>query len=563
MEAFAKIQKQIEKQLAGIFGLPEGYEIKWQTPPKPEWGDMALPIFEIAKIAGMANQDAVGAAQKIKLPPGIEEMKVVGGYVNFFIDAKIIAPSVLRQVNKEFGQNKLGQNKKIMFEFSQPNTHKEFHIGHVRNAVLGQSLVNILKASGYRVIAANYLGDVGAHVAKWIWCYQKWHPKEEPKDKVKFLSRVYEEATEKAELDPKYKEEIAEAQRRLEQGDKELVNIWKKSRRWSLEAFNKIYKTLGVKFDVDFFESEEEKPGKELVKKLLQEKIAKKSQGAIVMDLEKYNLGIFLLLKSDGSALYATKDLALAFKKFKKYKLDQSWYLVDSRQSLYFNQLFRTLELAGLKKPLKHLIYEFVSLPEGVISSRAGRMVSFNDLYDKVFDMAEAETRKRHQKWTVKKLAHVSKTIALAAIKFDMLKQSREKQIVFDPKQALSFEGFTGPYLLYSLARINSILKKAGAKKKKTGKIDNFSIEPIEKQLLLKIEKFPRQVEQSAKISEPAVIAQHLFDLCQSFAEFYHQLPVIKAQEPVRAWRIELIKRVKQMIENGMDLLGIDVLEEM
>ncbi|NIP32682.1 arginine--tRNA ligase, partial [Candidatus Saccharibacteria bacterium] len=438
------------------------------------------------------------------------KIEAAGPYINFFVKPNAIAKITLENISKQknkFGQSGVGEKKKILLEFSQPNTHKEFHIGHTRNALLGQSLVNILQASGYKVIPANYIGDTGAHVSKWLWAYEKFHQGEEPReDRAKFLSQVYQEAVEKISADENLKEEVSQIHQKLEKGDKELNQIWKKSRDWSIGEFKKIYKILNVDFDVYFYESEEEGPGKKMVADLLEKGIAKESQGAIIIDLEKYNLGVLLLLRSDGTVLYATKDIPLAFKKFEKFKIDESWYLVDSRQSFYFQQLFKTLEIIGLKKPLKHLVYEFVATPEGVISSRAGEVPSFTNTYEFVSDLAEQSTKQRHPDWSVKKINQTAKIIALAAIKFEMLKSSREREIVFDPKKALSFEGFTGPYLLYTVARINSILKK-----EKPGKIKDWNtikIAPLEKQLVIKMLSFPEIVAEAARSAQPSIIAQ-------------------------------------------------------
>ncbi|MBU0648893.1 arginine--tRNA ligase, partial [Patescibacteria group bacterium] len=406
-----QIKKNLEKQIFAVFGLPKNFEIKWQTPPNPAWGDLALPIFEIAKTPKVQGDEIVKKVQKLKLPASVEKIETKAGYVNFFLEPNFLARGLAKELAaKSLGKKNSGKKKTIMLEFSQPNTHKEFHVGHLRGSVLGQSLVNILQAHGDKVIAANYLGDVGAHVAKWLWCYKKWHDGEEPgADKAKFLSKIYQEAAKKSEANPEHKKEVAQIQKKLEQGDRTLLRVWKKTRKWSIDEFKKIYKILGVNFDIYFYESEEEAPGKKIVEKLRRRGIAKTSRGAAVMDLEKYNLEIFLLQKADGAALYATKDLALAFKKFKKYKIDESWHLVDVRQTLYFRQLFKTLRLAGLKKIFKHLAYEFVSLPEGVISSRSGRMVGFNEIFEKVSGLAAQETAKRHKGWPKKKIERASR----------------------------------------------------------------------------------------------------------------------------------------------------------
>lgn len=537
------------------------------TPPDKKMGDFSFACFGPAK---KQKKDPAKLGQEIvaKLKGEnkfFEKIEAAGPYINFFINPNAVAKITLENISKQknkFGQSRQDKKNKILLEFSQPNTHKEFHIGHARNALLGQSLVNILHASGYKVIPANYIGDTGAHVSKWIWAYQKFHRGEEPReDRAKFLSQVYQEAVEKISADEGLKKEVSQIHQKLEQGDKELIGIWKKSRGWSMEEFKKIYKILNIDFDVYFYESEEEGPGKKMVAELIEQGVAKESQGAVIIDLEKYNLGVLLLLRSDGTMLYATKDIPLAFKKFEKFKIDESWYLVDSRQSFYFQQLFKALEIIGLKKPLKHLIYEFVATPEGVISSRAGQVPSFIDTFEFVTGLAEQSTKQRHPEWPEKKINQTAKIIALAAIKFEMLKSSREREIVFDPKKALSFEGFTGPYLLYTSARINSILKKQRPGRVRDWK--NITIAPLEKQLVIKMLSFPEIVAEAAESAQPSIISQYLFDLAQKFAEFYHEINVLKAEEPERTWRLGLIRDIKQVLENGLGLLGIESLEEM
>jgi len=228
---------------------------------------------------------------------------------------------------------------------------------------------------------------------------------------------------------------------------------------------------------------------------------------------------------------------------------------------MYFKQLFKTLELMGFDKPMRHVDYEFVSTPEGVISSRRGEVPTFMNLYNYVVDMAAVSTRERHSDWPENKVRQIAQKIALSAIKYEMLKSSRGREIVIDPQKALSFEGFTGPYLLYTLARINSILKKEKPRKIKDWK--SIVIAPLEKQLVIKMLTFSEIVAESAKTAQPSIVAQYLFELAQKFAEFYHEINVLKAEEPEKTWRLGLIKDIKHVLENGLDLLGIEFLEEM
>jgi len=560
-----KIKKEIIKILATAKIKVKAEDIV--RPPDDNMGDFSFPCFKLAKEQGKNPADL---AKEILESMGViksifEKIENTGPYVNFFINANELAKLTVDHIEKTqalYGRCNIGKGRKMMLEFSQPNTHKEFHIGHSRGTLLGQSLVNILRVSGYRPIAANYIGDTGAHVSKWLWAYKKFHKGNVPKEqRALFLNNVYQEANAKIEENEKYKEEVAETQMKLEKKDKDLVKIWEMTKEWSLDEFKRIYKVLGIKFDIYYFESEQEADGKRLVKKMIKQGLAKKSEGAIIVDLEKYNLGIFLVLRTDGTALYSTKDLALAFKKFKKYRLAESWYLVDTRQELFMKQVFATLELLGLKKPLRHIAYEFVSTPEGVISSRKGEILSFANFYDHIFGMARASTTERHKDWQETKIDDVARVIALSAIKFEMLKTSREREIMFDPKKALAFEGFTGPYILYTLARINSILKKDKAKKFKKWKYIN--IERTEKRLLLKLLMYPDVVAEAAHEAEPAIISQYIFDLAQRFSEFYHVINILKAKDTEKAWRLALIKNTKQVLENGLKLLGIEHVQEM
>lgn len=560
-----KIKKEIIKILASakIKVLDEDIV----QPPDDNMGDFAFPCFKLAKEQGKNPADlakeiveSMGTIKSI-----FEKIENTGGYINFFISSSELAKLTLSHIEKSqalYGRCNIGKGRKMMLEFSQPNTHKEFHIGHSRGTLLGQSLVNILKASGYRPIAANYIGDTGAHVSKWLWAYKKFHKGNVPKDqRALFLNNVYQEAIAKLEENEKYKEEVAETQISMEKKNPELVKIWQMTKEWSMDEFHRIYKMLGINFDIFYFESNQEADGKRLVKKMIKQGLAKKSEGAIIVDLEKYDLGIFLVLRTDGTALYATKDLALAFKKFKKYRLAESWYLVDTRQTLFMKQVFATLELLGLKKPFRHIAYEFVSTPEGVISSRKGEILSFVNFYAHIFGMARTSTAERHKDWSEEKIDKTARIIALSAIKFEMLKTSREREIMFDPDKALAFEGFTGPYILYTLARINSILKKDKAKKFKNWK--NINIEKTEKRLVLKLLMYPDIVAEAAREAESAVVSQYLFDLAQKFAEFYHVINILKAKDPEKAWRLALIKNTKQVLENGLKLLGIEHTQEM
>jgi len=562
-----KIKKQIIDLIAQAIEVDfDLHKLEVVVPPDSMMVDLAVPCFYLSKITRQSpNQIAQELAEKINSGGVIKEIKNIGAYLNFFIDPEILGKSVNNEIqkNKDIYGGAKNSPKKIMLEFSQPNTHKEFHVGHLRNAILGNSLVNILRFSGHKVTAVNYIGDIGAHVAKCLWAYDKFYSaKELPENKGKFLGQVYTDGSQKIESNLEYKKEVDEVLQKLETGDKKWTALWKKTRKWSLDDFDRIYKILGVKFDHFFYESEVEKPGKKMVAELLEQGVAQKSEGAVIIDLEKYHLKQFLLLKSDGSSLYSTKELALAKLKFEKFKIDESIVVVDSRQSFYLQQFFKTMEVIGFDKKMIHIPYEFVTLKDGAMASRKGNVVLFEDFYNQVVDRATIETKNRHEDWPEKKINEVARKIALSAIKFNMLKVGNNSVITFDIDEALSFDGFSGPYIQYTCSRISSVLKKA--------KVTTFSTidysklnSDLEKEILLQLASFPEVVAESAKNYDPSQVAKYLFDLAKLFSAFYQKSPIINSTKEIKEARLILVDSIRKVLINGLDLLGIEPLDQM
>lgn len=562
-----KIKKQILDLIAQAVEIDfDLHKLEVVVPPDSTMGDLAVPCFYLSKLTRQSpNQVAESLAEKINPGGVIKDIKNIGPYLNFFIDPEVLGKNVNNEIQKnkaDYGRAEK-RSEKIMLEFSQPNTHKEFHVGHLRNAILGNSLVNLLRFSGHKVIAANYIGDIGAHVAKCLWAYDKFYQDQElPENKGKFLGQVYTESSQKIEANPEYKKEVDEVLQKLEAGDKKWTALWKKTRKWSLDDFDNIYKILGIKFDHFFYESEVEKPGKKMVAELLEQGIAQKSEGAVIIDLEKYNLKQFLLLKSDGSSLYSTKELALAKLKFEKFKIDESIVVVDSRQSFYLQQFFKTMEVIGFDKKMVHIPYEFVTLKDGAMASRKGNVVLFEEFYNQVVTRATIETKKRHEDWSDKKITEVARKIALAAIKFNMLKVGNNSIITFDIDEALSFDGFSGPYIQYTCSRISSVLKKA--------KITTFSTidytklnSDLEKEILLQLASFPEVVADAALNYDPSQIAKYLFDLSRLFSAFYQKAPIINSPKEIKEARLMLADSIRKVLINGLDLLGIEPLDQM
>lgn len=538
-----------------------------ETPPDASLGDLAFPCFELAKGEGKNPAEiARELAAKIGPTDFIETIQAVGPYVNFSFKNETYAQHVLNDVREgvdRYGTSKLGVGTKVLVEYAQPNTHKVLHVGHLRNAALGQAVVNILRANGYEVIPASYIGDSGADVAKTIWGLKKFHDGEQaPKeDRANWLGAIYVEANKYLEEHPDAKEEVSEVQQKLEAHEEPWYSLWKETRQWSLDGFKAAFAELGVKPEVWYFESEVEQDGKQIVQKLLTDGVAKKSQGATIIDLEDEDLGAFLVLKSDGTTLYSTWDLALALKKEKDHAPDRQLFVVDVRQSLHFKQLFATLKRMGFTPQLTHIPYDMVTMPEGAMSSRKGNIVTFDSLRDTMVERIEEETRKRHEDWDEKKIQQTAKTIAIGSMLFMMLRQDPNSIITFDLEEALSFDGFTGPYLQYTVARIESIKKKTKVKPKADA---SKLTHALENELIRKLAEYPGVVERAGKAFHVSLVAQWAFETAKVFAEYYHEVRVINEESDENtAARLALIDAVRISLANAMNLLGMGILKEM
>lgn len=541
-----------------------------ETPPDTKMGDTAFPCFAIAKGEGR-NPVEIASELAAKIGPSkyIERIMSAGPYVNFVFAKEPITQDVLDQVKKmgeKYGEGTTGAGKTVLVEYAQPNTHKEFHIGHVRSAVYGQTVVNIMRANGYKTIGASYIGDIGAHVAKALWGLKKFLSEEElsslaKEDCARTLGEIYTKATQFVDEHEEAKLEIANVQRKLEAQEEPWFSLWKETRKWSLEEFKRIFRELHVAPDAWYYESDVEELGKKMVNKMLTDGVAKKSEGATVVDLSNEDLGVFLILKSDGSTLYATKDLALAYEKEKKFEPDRQIFVVDVRQSLYFKQLFATLRRLGFTKQLTHLAFDMVTLPEGAMASRSGNIVRYEDVRNSMTDRLRDETRERHEDWSEKQVDQVAYTIAMSGMMFMMLRQDPKSIITFDMEEALSFDGFTGPYILYTIARIESIKRKAPYKSKA---VASKLTHEKEYELVRQLANYPALISEIGASFHVSALAQWVFETSQLFSEYYHDVRINDEEDKiVTSSRLALIEAVEQVLTNAMQLLGIDVLKEM
>lgn len=572
------------------FPLPE--KIQWNPVPfNGEWG-ISTSFFQLAALEARQTKERTGTAinvqqraqeiaaslaQRIGSPAGFSRVEAVKGYLNLYYSTGVytrkIVDAVLEQ-NEKFGHGE-PKGERILVEFSQPNTHKAFHVGHLRNVVLGDSLCNILEAAGFDVIRANYINDTGLHVIKWLWDYQKHHAGEVPgADKTRWMGDIYAEANRRLEEDPNGEVEVRLLYARWDQRDAEVMRLWEQTRLWSLEGFDQIYSLLGVRFDKIYYDHEMEKPGQELVDELIRQGIAidERPEGPVIIRLDdllglsKETYRVLVILRSDGTSLYATKDLPLAVRKFEDYDPDRSVYVIDVRQSLYLQQIFKTLEVMGhpdWAKRCFHMSYEIVNLPGNVtLASREGTVVLLEDLVREAKARALQVVKEKNPSLTQAEMQQVAHLVALGAIKYPMLARDSTKVVTFDWQSALDFNGQAAPYIQYAHVRANSILRRMEGPLPEPLTPD-YDLEPSEIQLVDLISRLPGEIQRAALENKPLHIANLAYDLAKAFNDFYTQCQVLKASSEVRLNRLRLVAATRQVIAILLNLLGIQAPELM
>jgi arginyl-tRNA synthetase len=654
-----------------------------------------------------AQELAAQVAAKIAETGRFAAVEAVNGYINITYNANTVASNLMSEV---FGQgDRYGwapegsQSEKVMIEHSQLNTHKAAHVGHLRNICLGVAVTNISRAAGYNTLPVNYIGDIGRHVIRCLWCYQNFHLGEEPQgdaSKGRWLGDIYAEAdarlnfrkealaflnaliqedlvfaaavdrmlrflwrtntvdgediayllgrissqqpidlaelrdenviatfwpivgeqlqlqldnvSEEIEIDesvdvdaatdvtpsmsieerlaawqalseniawwpyvPEWDQQTRDMFQLWEQKDPEFVALWQKTRDWSMADLYRIFDEFGATFEHYFWESEVEDPGREIVKELLERDIAEISDGLPVVKIDE-KLGLTTetyrtmpILRSDGTTLYSTKDLALTKLKFEEYDIDRSIWVVDVRQSLYFDQIFKILELYGFEQAEEciHLGYEFVALPSGAISSRKGNAPMLEDVRDAMLERALSVIQEKNPTLPAETQQKVARQVAIGAIKYVMLARDGNKVIIFDPEEALSFEGHAAPYIQYAHARASRILENGGidisALASNLEALDFGEAQPEELALLSAIADFPGVVHRAAEELRPLHITNYVFEVAKRFNDFYHACPVLISEEPVRTARLTLVAATRTTLKNGLALLGIEAPEIM
>jgi arginyl-tRNA synthetase len=545
--------------------LPDTIEITLEVPPDRTLGDFAFPCFPLAKVLKKSPQlIAHDLAAKLHAEDFLEKVVSTGPYVNFFLNKKQLAVEVLHVIHKQ--QEKYGsafQKQKVMVEFSSPNTNKPLHLGHMRNIALGDAVSRILAFLGNYVVKACLVNDRGIHICKSMLAYKKWGKNKSPNVKGDmFVGKYYVMFAKQVAECPELEEEVRTMLQQWEQGDEETVALWKKMNQWVYDGFEQTYKKLGISFDTYYYESDVYSYGKEVVLDGLKRDVFVKKDGAVYALLEDVKLPDKVLIRSDGTTIYMTQDLYLAQKKFQDYNLTKSIYVVGSEQDMHFKQLFAILKKLGLKQAegCFHLSYGMVLLPEGKMKSREGTAVDADGLMAEMETLAAVEIRKR-QELSKKETERRAHHVGIAALKFHLLKIDPVKYMVYNPKESLSFEGETGPYVQYTHARIASILRKHG---KELAEVDVSFLGEKGLTMARMLEQFPTVVECAGLHYKPSLLCRYLLDLCQEFNSYYHDVPVLKAEnEAIKEARLYLLAGVKHVLHTGLGLLGIEALEEM
>lgn len=544
----------------------ENPDVDLDHPANPDFGDYSTSVA--LKLTKILKKNPFEIAQEIvkNLPKDLNIKKIEvlkPGFINFWISDEFLVLNVSDLLKKEkfnYPKYHLGKNKKVMVEFAHPNTHKLFHIGHLRNISTGESVVRILKAVGNRVIRGNYQGDVGLHIAKCLYGIRNSkfdiHKLNNLQTKIEFLGKMYSSGTKAYEDNPNAKEQIIKINKMIYDRDPGIMPLWTETRQWSLDYFDENYKRFYSYFDRLYFESEFYKRGVEIVKQSLEKGILEKSQGAIIFNGKKYGLDIRVFINSLGFPTYEGKELALAEKEFSDFgELDKIVHVVTPEQTSFFKVTFKVEELIDEKKYKNkqyHLIYEWVKLKAGKMSSREGNIIEANWLIDEV-------KKKILEKFKGDK--DTSEILAVASAKYSFLKNSTQTIIAFDIDESIAVDGNSAPYLIYTYVRCQSVIKKSDFNNETMKQWNNFNNDELN--VLRLINQFSETVQQAAVQLAPNLIAHYLYELAQKYNYFYQKNKILESEEKTKRFRLMLTQAVRKVIKEGLYLLGIKTVEKM
>lgn len=539
-----------------------------ETPPETELGDYSLPCFSLSKklkkspivIADQLKSDLENDLDQSM----VSELQSVKGYLNIFLNKSGYTKFVLDKISDpNLGFCTKANDKVICMDYSSPNIAKNFHVGHLRTTVIGNSLYKIYSKLGYTVIRMNHLGDWGTQFGKLIVAYKNWSSKEKvEKDGIEELLRIYVLFNTEAESNPSLKEEARSWFARMEQGDEEALSIWKWFKDISLKEFERVYKLLNVEFDYYLGESFYMDKVPALVEELKAKGLLEESQGANIINLEKYNMPPCLITKSDGSSIYHSRDIAAVLYRKKTFDIEKCFYITGLEQKLHFAQVFKAVELMGYDAAgLVHIPYGLVSLDGEKLSTRTGNIIYAEDILHEAIKRSYELISKKNADLSNKE--QIAKIVGVGAIIFHDLFNQRIKNINFSWDEVLSFEGASGPYVQYTYARAKSILRKSSIEKVNTCIDVEMLTDEVSYELVKELSKYSDKVEEAALRYEPSVIARYVFGLASAFNKFYHECNILNAEKSRKEARLLLVYVTQRVIKDAMELLGIQCPEEM
>lgn len=542
-----------------------------ETPADIKMGDYAFPCFKLAKLLRKAPPViAKSIAEAIGDDPMFEKVESVNAYVNMFVSKEDFAREVVSEAiekGDDYGRSSIGGGKKVIVEYSSPNIAKPFHIGHIRSTVIGNSIYKIYDFLGYDTMRINHLGDYGTQFGKMICAYRRWGNKEDViKEPIKSLLSYYTKFHVEAEKDPVLEDEARAIFAKLEKGEPEEVELWQWFRDESLKEFNRVYDMLGITFDSYNGESFYSDKMPRFVQELKDKGLLVEDAGAQIVKLDEYDLPPALITKSDGSTLYITRDIAAAVYRKETYDFYKNIYVVASQQNLHFQQWIKVIELLGYDwaKDCVHVPFGLVSMEEGTMSTRQGRVIFLEDVLNRAVEQTRQIIKEKNV--NTENIDETAKEVGIGAVVFNELSNYRIKDYVFSWDKVLNFEGETGPYVQYTHARACSILRNAGddaVAKAKAGFDAKYITSESAHRLMSLIYELPEVIVESGEKYEPSIVTRHIVDISQAFNKFYHDEHILVDNEDEKIAKIALVLAAKTAIKNGLGLLGMKAPEKM
>lgn len=558
------IAKELEKMDLGL-GFEEIYKLI-EIPPQDNMGDYSFPCFSLAKT--MRKNPALIAedlAEKIDLE-GFGKIENLNAYLNFYVDRKVFEEEILKEIlekKEKYGSSDKGSGKNIVIDFSSVNIAKPFHIGHIRSTVIGDALRNIHNFLGYNTIASNYIGDYGTQFGTMIAAYKLWGDEGKLRENpIKELLNLYVRYNKEAAEDEKMMNDARAEFKNLESGEEEATRLWKHFKEISFNEFDRVYKMLDIDFDNYNGESYHSEYIPAVLEELKDKDLLVESDGAYIVDLSEFDLPPAIIIKSNGSSAYITRDIATAINRKKVYDFDKNLYVVATQQNLHFQQLFAILKLMGYDfyDDCKHIPFGMVSLKDQTLSTRKGQVVFLEDVLNKAVDKTKEIMENRDSK--IENVDEVAEIVGIGAVKFQELYNNRIKDYVFDWDEVLNFDGETGPYVQYTYARAKSVLRKADYNENTEISFDNITSDE-EFALVKALGNFKDVVAKAGEKYEPSLITRHLTEIAKNFNKFYNACQINVEDEKIKEERLALTYATSIVVKTGLGLLGIKTVEQM